>query len=165
MPTLNFKENMAAFALGRRVNMEEWNTVTKIAEGVIVEDETLPIGFGAPVMPGTGRNTCVPLDDTDGRNVLGITEASQTLPHTEDHYVEYDNVAVCEVGVIGVLLGSNVTEGEIARWDTVNLYWTSGSESSTVVSIPGAQFDEAGSSGEIGALRYRRPVPSLSSAS
>lgn len=153
---IQFKENLAAFAVGRRVNMEEWNTITRTKEG------SGTLGFGVPVMPGTGPHTCVELSATNGQNVLGITEASQVLPHPGDAYQQYDSVAICEVGVIGVLLGANVTRGAQARWDTQNKAWTGANQSATVVTIPGAQFEEDGTSGSVGAVRYRRPVPSLS---
>lgn len=155
---LVFKENLTAYAVGRRVNMEEWNAFTCNKEGAGT------LGFGVPVMPGTGRNSCIELSATTAQNVLGITESSQVLPHPGDYFEQYDNVAVCEVGVIGVLLGANVTRGAQARWDTVAKNWTGAAQSATVVTIPGAQFDEAGSSGAVGVVRYRRPVPSLSIA-
>jgi hypothetical protein len=98
---------------------------------------------------------------TTGQNVLGITEARPDLPHPGDAYAVDDTVAVCEVGVIGVLLGANVTAGAQARWNTANSTWTGAAQSATVVTIPGAQFDEAGTSGDVGVVRYRRPVPSL----
>lgn len=153
---IQFRETIPAFAVGRRVNMEEWNTFTRTKEGAG------SLGFGVPVMPGTGDHTCVELDATTGRNVLGITEAALTLPRPGDNYQQYDNVGVCESGVIGVLLGANVTKGAQARWNTANKTWTGAAQSGTVVTIPGAQFEEAGSSGAVGAIRYRRPVPSLS---
>lgn len=153
---LSFKENMAAFAVGRRANMEEWNTITRTKEGAGT------LGFGVPVMPGTGAHTCIELSAVNGSNVLGITETSQVLHHTGDNYAQYDNVAICEVGVIGVLLGADVTRGAQARWNTANKTWTGAAQSATVVTIPGAQFDEAGKSGDVGVVRYRRPVPSLS---
>ena len=153
---VTYRDTIPAFAVGRRVNMEEWNTITATKEG------SGTLAFGVPVMPGTVEGTCVALDSTTGRNVLGITEASQVLPHTGDGYEQYDNVAICEVGVIGVLLGANVTKGAQARFNTSNGTWTGAAQSATVVTIPGAQFDEAGVSGAVGAVRYRRPVPSLS---
>ncbi len=153
---ITFRNSIPAFAVGRRVNMEEWNTFTRTKEGAAA------LGFGVPVMPGTGEHTVIELDATTGRNVLGITEACATLPHPGDAYEQYDNVAVCESGVIGVLLGANVTKGAQARWNTANKTWTGAAQSATVVTIPGAQFEEAGSSGAVGAVRYRRPVPSLS---
>lgn len=153
---IQYKDRLSAYAVGRRVNMEEWNAFTCIKEG------SATLAFGVPVMPGTATDSCVILDATTGRNVLGITEASVVLPHAGDAYQQYDNVAVCESGVIGVLLGANVTRGAQARFNTANGTWTGAAQSATVVTIPGAQFDEAGSSGEVGVVRYRRPVPSLS---
>nr|WP_289241849.1 major capsid family protein [Delftia sp.] len=153
---IQFKENLVAFAVGRRVNMEEWNTITRTKEG------SGTLGFGVPVKPGTGAHTCVQITATTGENVLGITEASQVLPRPGDGYAQYDNVGICESGVIGVLLGDNVTKGQAARWNTAANNWTGAAQSTTVVTIPGAQFEEDGVSGAVGVVRYRRPVPSLS---
>lgn len=157
---ITYRDTIPAYALGRRANMGEWNTITRTNEGATA------IGFGAPVMVGTGAHTCLPLSATTGQNVLGITEASQVLPAAgatpADSYPQYASVAICESGVIGVLLGADVTKGAQARWNTANNTWTGAAQSATVVTIPGAQFDEAGASGAIGIVRYRRPVPSLS---
>lgn len=153
---ITFRDTIPAFAVGRRVNSEEWNAITRTKEG------SGTLGFGVPVIPGTGAHTCIELDATNGRNVLGITEANPTLPRPGDAYAQYDNVAICESGVIGVLLGADVTKGAVARWNTANKTWTGAAQSSTVVTIPGVQFEEAGVSGAVGAVRYRRPVPSLS---
>lgn len=155
---VTYRDTIPAFAVGRRVNMEEWNTITRTKEGAPT------LGFGVPVMPGAGKHSCVELDATDGRNVLGITEANQVLPRPGDAYAQYDNVPICEAGVIGVLLGANVTKGAQARWNTANKTWTGAAQSATVVTIPGAQFEEDGVSGAVGAVRYRRPIPSLSDA-
>lgn len=154
--TLQYKDNIAPFAVGRRVNMEEWNTITRVLEG------TATLGFGVPAMPGTGEQTCKALDATNGRNVLGITEASQVLPHTGDAYQQYDNVTICESGVIGVVLDDDVVKGAAARFNTATGKWTDAAQSATVVTIPGAQFEYGGKAGAVGAVRYRRPVPSLS---
>lgn len=153
---ITYRDTMTAYAVGRRVNMEEWNAITRTKEGAG------NLGFGVPAMPGTGAHTCVAMDATNGCNVLGITEASVTLPRPGDNYVQYDNVAICEVGVIGVLLGANVSKGAQARFNTANNTWTGAAQSATVVTIPGAQFEEDGSNGAVGVIRYRRPVPSLS---
>ena len=153
---MTFKQTIGSYAVGRRANMEEWNAFTRTKEGAGT------LAFGVPVMPGTGSHTCVILDATNGRNVLGITETSQVLPHTGDAYAQYDNVGICESGVIGVLLGADVTAGAQARFNTANSTWTGAAQSATVVTIPGAQFEEAGSNGAVGLLRYRRPVPSVS---
>lgn len=154
--SIQFKSTVTPYAVGRRVNAEEWNAVTKVKEG------SATLAFGVPVMPGTAADTCVILDATNGRNVLGITEASLTLPHSGDAYAQYDNVAVCESGVIGVELDDDVVAGAQARFNTATGKWTDAAQSATVVTIPGAQFDAAGTGGQVGVLRYRRPVPSLS---
>lgn len=153
---IEFKADMAAYAVGRRINMEEYNTITRTAEGVI--------GFGVPVMAGAGEHGAAALDATTGRNVLGISEANQVLNHPGDNYEQYDNMTICESGVIGVLLGAAVTKGAVARFNTANGTWTGAAQSATVVTIPGAQFEYGGASGAVGAVRYRRPVPSLSVA-
>lgn len=154
---ITFAERMVAFAVGRRINMEEWNTITRTLEGEDVE-----LGFGVPAIEGVGPHTCVPITAAGDENVLGITEASLVLPHPGDNYEQYDSVGICEFGVIGVLLGADVTKGDPARWDTAAEAWTGAAQSATVVTIPGAQFEEDGASGAVGAVRYRRPVPSLS---
>lgn len=151
-----YRDTIPAFAVGRRVNSEEWNAITRTKEG------SGSLAFGVPVMPGTAEHTCVILDATNGRNVIGITEANANLPRPGDAYAQYDNVTICESGVIGVLLGANVTKGAQARFNTANGTWTGAAQSATVVTIPGAQFEEGGASGQVGAVRYRRPVPSLS---
>lgn len=152
---IQYRDTLQAYQVGRRVNMEEWNTITRTKEGAG------QLGFGVPAIAGTGDHTCAALTAAD-QNVLGITEACLTLPRPGDNYEQYDNVAICEVGVIGVLLGANVTKGTQARFDVTNKVWTGANASSTVLTIPGAQFEESGSAGEVGAVRYRRPIPSLS---
>ena len=153
-----FKQELSAYAVGRRANMEEWNAYTRTNSG------STPIEFGVPVVPGTGANTCVALTAT-AQNVLGISEAVTTHPHPGDNHAQYDSVPICDMGVIGVLLGADVTEGAQARYDLTNKYWTGAAQSATVATIPGAQFAEAGTSGAVGVVRYRRPIPSLSVAS
>ena len=155
---ITYSNTLTAYAVGRRVNMEEWNAITRTLEG------STALGFGVPAIAGTGAHTCAPLTAA-AQNVLGITEADSTLPRPGDAYAQYDNVCICESGVIGVLLGANVTKGAQARYDVTNKNWTGASASSTVLTIAGAQFDEAGSSGAVGKVRYRRPVPSLSASS
>lgn len=154
---INFKSSMDAFRVGRRANMEEWNTVTANNPNAAV------IPFGAPVMTSGTYNGCLEIDATTSRFVMGITEASLMLPHPGDGYRQYDNVAVCVMGVIGVKIGASaVTRDATARWDTVNKVWTAAAPSATVLTIPGAQFAEESAANSVGVVRYCRPVPSLS---
>lgn len=153
---LTYKDTLTSYAVGRRANGEEWNSITKTKYG------SGSLAFGVPVMPGTDPDSCVILDATNGRNVLGITEASQTLPHPGDAYEQYDNVSICTMGVIGVLLDDDVVAGAQARFNTQTGKWTDAAQSGTIVTIPGAQFEEDGAKDAIGLVRYLRPVPSVS---
>lgn len=155
---IQYKESLVSYAVGRRGNMEEWNTITRTLEGAT------SLGFGKPAIMGVGDHTCLPLTAA-AQNVLGITEANLVLPRPGDEYDQYDNVAICEVGVIGVQLGADpVAKGAIARFDVTNQVWTDAAASATVLTIPGAQFETAGAANAVVLLRYRRPVPSLSAA-
>ena len=154
---MTFSTTIAAYAVGRRANMEEWNTITRTNSGATA------IPFGVPVVPGSGAHTCVILTAT-AQNILGITEASAVQPHVGDNHAQYENVPICDMGVIGVLLGADVTEGAQARFDMTNKVWTGAAQSASVATIPGAQFAEAGTNGSVGVVRYRRPVPSVSVA-
>lgn len=161
---MTFSTEIAAYAQGRRANMEEWNAITRTNSG------TTPIPFGVPVVPGTGAHTCVALTAT-AQNILGISEAVATHPNeggvnfVADTHAQYASVPICDMGVIGVMLGKDVALGAQARYDLTNKVWTDAAQSATVATIPGAQFDEAGKSGAIGIVRYRRPILSLSVAS
>lgn len=156
---MTFSQTIAAYAVGRRANMEEWNTITRSNVAATA------IPFGVPVVPGSvAGKSCVILSAT-AQNILGITEASLTQPHVGDNHAQYENVPICTMGVIGVLLGADVTEGAQARFDMTNKVWTGAAQSASVATIPGAQFAEAGLNGAVGVVRYLRPVPSASVAS
>ena len=152
---LNFKQSMAPFAVGRRVNMEEWNTITRTFEAA---DDESRLGFGVPVKEGVGKHTCVALTAA-AENFLGITEAVSVVPRAEDAFARYDNVPVCEFGVIAVAVDGDVTKGDVARWDTASSKWTAGAESATVVTIPGATFEETATAPGVIPVRLRRPNP------
>lgn len=147
---IQFSSSMARFMRGRRVNMEEWNTVTRVLEG------STPVGFGVPVQRGTDAKQCQPYTNGD---VIGITEADFVLPHPGDEYRQYDSVGVCEVGVIGVLAGGTVTHGTAAAYDPAANSGEGGwvAADTGASAIPGAVFETSGSVGEVVALRYRRP--------
>lgn len=148
---ITFNENMVSYAVGRRGNMEEWNTISRTLE------TNVQLPFGAPVQRGTGEHGVVPF--TSGQ-LLGITEANQVLPHPGDYYSQYDTVGVCEIGVIGVLVGTTgSTAGAVARWDTSAQRWVTGSVAGTVIAVPGAQFETTGPSGSVQLVRFRRAVP------
>lgn len=152
-----YGDKLTAYAVGRRVNMEEWNARTGIASA--------EIEFGAPVMDGPSNlpdsRQVAPL--AGAGVVLGITEASVVLPHTGDKYAQYDNLAYIEAGVIGVKVGSAVTKGGQAYWDTVAKHWIA-TDTADSIGVAGAHFDESGASGSVVPLRYRRQTPAVPTA-
>lgn len=155
---LNFKENLDPFMVGRRVNSEEWNTITRTMQAA---DDTVRLGFGVPVKSGTLNYTCLEITSTTGEQFLGITEAMPTLPRPGDAgYARYDEVPVCEEGVIAVPTEGNVTEGAPARWNTATKKWTAAAQSATVVTIPGVIFEIDATAPGVAPIRLRKTVPS-----
>jgi hypothetical protein len=149
---ITFAQSMNAYALGRRVNMEEWNTITRIFE------TAAQLGFGVPVRRGAGAKGCVAYV-TGSADIIGITEASQVLPHAGDYYERYENVPVCESGVIGVLAGETTVLGGPAGYDPTANSGAGGwmNADTAAPAIPGATFESVGGVGTVVALRYRRP--------
>lgn len=145
---LEFRNTMLPFAAGRRVNMEEWNTVTRTFETA----PSAQLAFGVPVQRGANAKGCVAYTNGD---IIGISEASLALPHPGDYYVQYDNVGVCEVGVIGVVAGESVTAGTPAGFNTGTGRWVVADTAAP--QVPGAVFESSGGNGDVVALRYRRP--------
>jgi len=146
MPVFNYAENFAAFAVGRRVNMEEWNTITRMFE------TNANLGFGVPVQRGATAKGIVAF--TSGE-FLGVTAANLVGHNVGDVYVQYDSVPVCEVGVIGVTVSESVTAGAAAGWS--GTAWVVAD--SAAPQVPGCEFDSSGAANSVVALRVRRPVP------
>ena len=153
--SIAFKKSPAKYMVGQPVNQEHDNYITGVA--------TANTAFGIPVVAtGTGEQVA-PLTAA-AQNIVGITIAENFLGHAADRYQQYDIMTIAEDTVVAVLLGANVTRGAQARFNTADGTWTGASASATVLTVPGAQFDEAGTSGGLVALRYRRPIPSLSAS-
>ncbi len=155
---LNFKTDLSPFAVGRRVNSEEWNGITRTFEAA---DDDARLLFGAPAVAGTGEHSCLEATDAGGENFLGVVEAMPNLPRPGDSYARYDNVPICESGVIAVEVTGNTTKGAVARWDTAARKWTAAAQSGTVVSVPGCQFEETATAPGVAPIRVRRPVPAV----
>lgn len=153
---LTFQENLTPFAVGRRVNSEEWNTITRTFE---TENDSDRLKFGVPVKKGTVKHSCVKITADGGENFIGVTEAMPNLPRPGDGYARYDNVPVCESGVIAVEVTGNTVERTPARWDTAAEKWTAAAQSATVVSVPGVEFEETATAPGVAPVRVRRPVP------
>lgn len=147
MPT-----SMAAGAVGRRQNMEEWNGLTGLAEDVTAN----PIGFAQPVMRGTAGEQ---VKKYDGAGIFrGITEADVTLG--ADTYPEGYNTPVMESGVIWALAGGACTAGGPVQWDpATDKYSDAGG-----TAIPNSEFDSAAAAdGDLVLIRLRR-IPAAPAA-
>lgn len=153
---IKFGLNPATRQVGQPVNMEEWNART-ISAGATV-------GFGWPVVQGTGDQVGVAASAAS-QAILGISFAESFLPHAGDEYRLYDNMTVAESCVVGVQIGATaVVANAQARFDVTNKVWTGAAASATVLTIPGATFDEPSAANGVVALRYRRPNPSVTAA-
>lgn len=149
--SMTFANDLVKYALGRRGNMENWNTITRTYETA----DTL--GFGVPVQRGAGEHGCIKFTTGD---FLGVTEASQVNPHTGDNFVQYENVPVCEEGVIGVLIGSTgCTAGAPAVWNSTTGKWVTTTPTTNIYAVPGAEFETTGAADTVQLVRLRRPVP------
>jgi len=149
---ITFSNSITKYAVGRRGNMEEWNTISRTFE--TAPPAVLP--FGAPVQRGAGEHGVVAFTTGD---FLGIAEASFVLPHPGDHYEQYDTVGVCEVGVIGVLVGTPVTQGTPARWNATTQRWVTTAPGAGIYAVPGAEFETDGPAESVQLVRLRRTVP------
>lgn len=147
---ITFKEKMLPYAIGRRINAEEWNGVSRTAE----EDS---LAFGVPVMRGTDPAREVKLAAATNV-VLGITETHQVLGHPGDNYEKYDTVAVMTAGVIGVEVGVTVAAGAQAWFAVAGAHkgkWVAAASTTDHIKVPGAFFDAAGGSGDVVPLRFQ----------
>lgn len=152
---LTFKNDLSPFAVGRRVNSEEWNAITRTFEAA---DDTARLKFGAPATVGAGKHSCIELA-ANGAVFLGVVEAMPNLPRPGDGYARYDNVPLCDMGVIAVETEGNVTKGVQARWNTATRKWTAAAQSVTVATVPGCTFEETATAPGVSPVRVRRPNP------
>lgn len=133
--------------VGRRANMEEWNTLTRIAE-------VANIGFGEPVQRGTGADQIVPF--TTG-NFLGLTECDYTAvggPVGSPAVFPVGwNTPVNEFGVMWVNATGTCTAGGLVYWDATAKGY---SNTDTGTLIPNSEFDSSATAGGIVKIRLRR---------
>lgn len=138
----SIQATLSSGAAGRRANMEEWNTITRLAEST----DDKPILFGAPVERAAASNSVRAF--ATGK-FLGIAEADISLE--TNVYPQGANIPVMTMGVIFVPAGGVCTPGGQAKWDAASgLY----SDTGTTL-IPDAEFDSA-AEGNIVKLRLMR---------
>lgn len=144
MPQAEFRESARRGLVGTRVNMEEWNTITRTNTGAAA------IGFGIPVQR-SGEHGVVELSAGE---FLGITEKDITRIGG-DNYSQYANVPVMNSGVIWVMAGGACTVGGKVYFNTTTKTY---SNTNTDVEIVGAEFEHNATSGnEVGVRLVRVP--------
>lgn len=145
----------AAGMVGRRANMEEWNTVTRLTTAA-------GIGFGEPVQRGASADLIAPF--TTGK-FLGITEADVTVvegaPGAAAVFPAGYNTPVCDMGVIWGKAVGTCTAGGFVYWNVAGKGYTDTAASNTLV--PNAEFDSAAAANGIVKIRLRR-VPAAPAA-
>lgn len=138
----------AAGIVGRRANMEEWNTVTRLAQ-------VGTLGFGVPVQRGTAPDQITTF--TTG-NFLGITEADMTVVSgavgSPAVFPVGYNTPVCNMGVIWGNAAAACTAGTPVYWNATEGGYQSASASGTLV--PNAEFDSTAAADGIVKIRLRR---------
>lgn len=138
---------------GMMANMEEWNAFTAFAEDVTAN----PIGFGQPVMKGTGDQQVKKL--ATANRFIGITRAnidSGAKATTEGGtYAEGHILGVIDEGVIFVTAGAAVTKGQLVYWlPSSGRYF--GASATGRILLTGCEFDDsATAAGEVVAVRVR----------
>jgi len=144
MPQAEFRESARRGLVGMRVNMEEWNTITRTNTGAA------RIGFGVPVQR-SGEHGCVELSAGE---FIGISEKAVTTIGG-DSYAQYDSVPVMNSGVIWGMAGGACTVGGKVYFNTTTKTY---SNTNTDVEIVGAEFEHNATSGnEVGIRLVRVP--------
>lgn len=135
---------------GMMANMEEWNAFTAFAEGATV-------GFGQPVMKGTGDDQVALLES--GGRFVGITRSNidSGAPATADGglYAADRTMGVVDMGVIFVTAGAAITKGQLVYWDPTSGRYFGASATGRIL-LTGCEFDDsATAAGEVVAVRVR----------
>lgn len=138
---------------GMLANMEEWNAFTAFAEDVTAN----PLGFGQPVMKGTGDDQVKKL--ATGNRFLGITrshiDSGKVAAADNGQYAEGRILAVVDMGVIFVTAGAAVTKGQLVYWlPSSGRYF--GASATGRIPLTGCEFDDsAAAAGDVVAVRVR----------
>lgn len=141
----SYTQTLRPAVAGMKADMTPEVTISRIVEN------TAGIGFGVPVVKGTGDRQVKPAAGNTGA-FRGITMLDQTVTHlapttTPDLYDDKDICAVMQKGTIWVLASVAVTAGDPVYFVPASGVWTNVSTANTLV--PNAEFE---SSAGIGAL-------------
>lgn len=144
MPTvqLNYNSRLSNGQVGQIADLGESNVISRDVQPVG------GIGFGVPVIQGTGENQC-----TVGAagNFLGITVRDPAVDATaNDRYVQNSNASIMTRGVIWVTAGEAVSFGDVVYRTSAGVL---NKTSSGNTLIAGARWESTVGSGALAKLR------------
>ena len=137
--------------VGQKVNGEEYNAITRVAE------DAAGLAFGVPAVRGANDQGCALLTAANAAKFLGVSVRDVSVrPSAGDKYPQGGNVTILTKGAIFVRVQGAVTPDQAALWDTAAGRFTSAAASGTVIALPeGWEFDSSAASGGIAVLVNR----------
>lgn len=138
---------------GQFQNMEEWNAFTAFVTGT----GTKPIGFGHPVSrTGQASDGTVNVKAmASGEVFAGITRENITTGGTNTTtYGDGDIIGVADMGVIFVLAGGTITNGQNVFFNPANNSYY-GASATGYLQLPGCSFDQSATAGQAVPVRFR----------
>ena len=153
MAIVPFTDPQAFGLVGSHVNSEEWNAITRQADGVA----DAPFGFGQPVQRVTGDSfRCEAWDGTSAP--LGITRWTINNDPVAG-YAQGDSVSIMTAGVINGAAGDECTAGAQAGYDAATDRWADAG--GDYVAVPGVEIENNSDVGALVKLRVARPSPAV----
>lgn len=131
--------------VGQKVNGEEYNAVTRLAE------DAAGLAFGKPVARGAGDQGCLLATAGNIANFLGISVRDVSVrPSAGDKYPQNGNATILTSGAIFVKLDGACAPGNPVRYDTGTGNFTAAAVVGNVIALPtGWIFMETGANGDV----------------
>lgn len=144
MAIFPYTDPAARGLVGGHANSEEWNAVSRIANGDV-------IGVGQPV----SRDGDMGIGEFDGTSALGVTRYTIDAD-IETGFPQYHTVAVMTMGVMWVAAGDAVAAGDPAGFDLATDRW--GVAGVDYPAVPGVEFDSSTTGEGLVKIRINRPT-------
>jgi len=149
-----YADRQPTFVEGQKVDGEEYNAVTRLAE------DAGGYGFGRPVMLGTRQDSALKLTVAGVAKFLGVTVRDVTIRPSAagngDRYPKGANSTILVQGSIAVRVSGAVNPGDPARFDVAGDRFTAAAVAGNVVALPaGWEFDTAAADGGLAKLVKR----------
>lgn len=143
---------------GDQATMNPISTLTLSNEG------TTAIGFAGAVMRGATDITCLAVDGSQTRAILGLALRQPRNPadvNNQTSYVQYDMVPILQDGDMWAVANENVVRDDpvLAITTTPNALGgvSAGAASGTRIAVPGAKWQTTTAAGAVGRIRVNVP--------